>query len=52
MKENDPQNGIQRWYSKREVNYISYVEFNALYKIIHRVLINLEYGHDVLEGII
>ena len=49
---NDPQNGIQRWYSKREVNYISYVEFNALYKIIHRVLINLEYGHHVLEGII
>ena len=49
---NDPQNGIQRWYSKKEVNYISYEEFNALYKIIHRVLINLEYGHHVLEGII
>ena len=47
----DPQNGLQRWYSKTEVNYISYEEFNALYKIIHKVLINLEYGYHVLNGV-
>ena len=46
----DPQNGTQRWYSKTEVNYVSYLEFNVLYKIIHRVLINLKYGYPVLHG--
>ena len=48
---NDPQNGTQQWYSKTEVNYVSYEEFNALYKIIHKVLINLEYGYHVLNGV-
>ena len=47
----DPQNGTQRWYSKTEVNYVSYLEFNVLYRIIHRVLINLKYGYEPLYGI-
>ena len=48
----DPQNGIQRWYSKTEVNYVSYLEFNVLYRIMRRVLINLEYGYEPLYGIL
>ena len=48
----DPQNGLQRWYTQSEVNYISYLEFNVIYKLIHRVLINLEYGYEPLHGFI
>ena len=48
----DPQNGTQRWYTQSEVNYISYLEFNVIYKLIHRVLINLEYGYEPLHGFI
>ena len=42
--------GTQRWYSQVEVNYISYAEFNVIYKIMHRVLINLKYGYEPLYG--
>ena len=48
----DPQNGLQRWYTQSEVNYISYLEFNVIYKLIHRVLINLKYGYEPLHGFI
>ena len=46
----DPQNGTQRWYYQGYYNGYEYVQFNYVYRIIHRVLINLEYGCDVLEG--
>ena len=42
--------GTQRWYSQVEVNYISYVEFNVIYKIMRKALINLEYGYAPLYG--
>ena len=48
----NPQNGLQRWYTQSEVNYISYLEFNVIYKLIHRVLINLKYGYEPLYGFI
>ena len=48
----DPQTGIQRWTHKGDYNGYIYEQFNVLYRIIHRVLINLEYGCDVLEGVI
>ena len=44
--------GTQRWYTQEEVNYISYLQFNVIYKLIHRVLINLEYGYEPLHGFI
>ena len=47
----DPQNGDQRWYYQGYYNGYEYVQFNYVYRIIHRVLINLEYGCDVLDGI-
>ena len=47
---NDPQTGLQRWNHKGDYNSYSYIEFNVVYKLIHRVLINLEYGYHVLHG--
>ena len=47
----DPQNGDQRWYYQGYYNGYEYVQFNYVYRIIHRVLINLEYGCDVLDGV-
>ena len=44
--------GTQVWKGGKDIPYISYLEFNVNYRIILRVLINLEYGHHVLEGII
>ena len=43
--------GTQRWKGGQYINDYGYDQFNAVYKIIHRVLINLEYGCDVLDGI-
>ena len=48
---NDPQNGTQRWYYQGYYNGYIYEQFNVLYRMIHRVLINLEYNCDVLDGI-
>ena len=43
--------GTQVWPWPYPVNDYSYDEFNYVYKMIHRVLINLEYGCDILDGI-
>ena len=48
----DSDSGTQRWYYQGDYNYISYLEFNVVYRIIRRVLINLEYGYEPLYGIL
>ena len=47
---NDPQTGIQRWNYKEYYNGYIYEQFNVLYKLAHRVLINLKYGYEPLHG--
>ena len=47
----DPQTGTQRWHYQGYYNGYEYVQFNYVYRIIHRVLINLEYNCDVLDGV-
>ena len=42
--------GTQVWKTGK-VNDYEYEQFNIVYKNIHRVLINLEYGCELLDGV-
>ena len=46
----DSDSGNQVWPWNDDFNAYSYEDFNKLYRMIHRILINLEYGCDILEG--
>ena len=43
--------GTQVWYETNYQNEYTYDQFNAFYKNIHRILINLEYGCELLDGV-
>ena len=46
----DSDSGNQVWPWNYDYNAYSYEDFNTLYRIIHRVLINLKYGYPPNTG--
>ena len=44
--------GTQRWTKDNDENEFTYDQFNTFWKNIHRVLINLEYGCELEDGVI